>query len=116
MRYSWRFSLPVHSSIELVIGISMMIAPILLGFGPAGLLTSILLGAILTGAAVSFNGQPLGAALAFHLEFDSALAAATAFASLTLAIAGQRGPALLLAAAAMTQACLRVATRYVTPG
>jgi len=78
MRIARRLTLPAHGTIELLMGIVLMLSPVVLGFAPGGLITSVLLGAILTGAAVALSTQPIGSSAAFHNEFDSGFIAVSA--------------------------------------
>jgi hypothetical protein len=116
MRISRRLTLPAHGAIEVLMGIALMLFPVALGFAPAGLITAVLLGAILTGAALALNTQPISSSAVFHNEFDSGFIAVTAIAAFVLATAGQGRAALLLAAVVVVQAMLRYATGYVITG
>ena len=108
--------MPAHGVIELTVGTALMLAPIPLGFGAAGLITSIMLGAILTGAAIGLTGSAATYSATLHNEFDGGFMAVAAIAALLLALAGDGRAALLLAAAALTQGLLRYGTRYVASG
>jgi hypothetical protein len=107
------FSLPAHGTVELVAGMAMIVAPFALGFGSAGIVVSVLLGAILMGMGMTLTGQ-LGPVVAWHSHFDSVFVLGTAIAALGLAVGGDRSAALFLAALVGIQAVLSFATRYVT--
>jgi hypothetical protein len=111
-----RFTLPAHGAIEFLVGMVMMIAPIFLGFGAAGLVISAFLGSILAGTALTLNAADRGPAIAFHSQFDSLFAVVMALAALGLAIAGQASAAIFLAALVAAQAALYFTTRYAAAG
>jgi hypothetical protein len=91
---------------------AMMVAPVALGFGAAGIVVSVLLGAILMGMGMTLTGR-LGQVIAWHSHFDSVFVLGTAVAALALAIGGDRTAALFLAVLVAIQAVLSFATRYV---
>src|SRR5438445_10853050 len=109
-----RFSLPAHGAIELVAGMSMMVAPALLPFGAAGLVTSAALGAVLTGMSLGLTGSPDGREPAWHRYFDSLFLLATGLAAFALAVAGDNAAALFLACVVGVEAVLNQTTRYAT--
>lgn len=45
-------SLPTHGALELPLGLIALIAPFALGFGPAGAIVSLLIGACIVGLAL----------------------------------------------------------------
>lgn len=106
------FSLPAHGTIELIAGMAMMVAPVVLGFGAAGIVVSVLLGAILMGMGMTLTGR-LGQVIAWHSHFDSVFVLGTAIAALSLAATGEKSAALFLAVLVGIQAILNFATRYV---
>jgi hypothetical protein len=106
------FSLPAHGTVELVAGMAMIVAPVVLGFGSAGIVVSVVLGAVLMGMGMTLTGRP-GQAIAWHSHFDSVFVLGTAVAALALAAGGEKTAALFLAAAVAVQAMLNFATRYV---
>jgi hypothetical protein len=106
------FSLPAHGTVELLAGMTMIVAPVVLGFGSAGIVVSVLLGAILMGMGMTLTGR-LGPVVAWHSHFDSVFVLGTAIAALALAAGGERTAALFLAALVGVQAVLNFGTRYV---
>jgi hypothetical protein len=103
------FSLPAHGALEMLVGLALMFAPFVLGFGDTAMLLSVVLGALLTGVA-------LGAADAAHISAHYAADVVAVFvlfgAGILLALGGQRDPALLLVLAACAQLMLNLTTRY----
>jgi divalent metal cation (Fe/Co/Zn/Cd) transporter len=91
---------------------AMIVAPVAFGFAAAGLVVSVLLGAILMGMGMTLTGQ-FGQAIAWHSHFDSVFVLGTAVAALGLALGGQHGAAVFLAALVAIQAMLSFVTRYV---
>jgi hypothetical protein len=87
-------------------------APVIFGFGAAGIVVSVVLGALLMGMGMSLQGGH-GPGVSWHGGFDSALLLLTAVASLGLAIAGERSAAAFLAVLVAIQALLSFTTRYV---
>lgn len=114
-------TLSAHGAVELVAGIAMMIAPAGLGFGAAGIVVSVLLGALLAGmglgltARASTSGRP-GHDITLHTDFDTFFLVATAAAALALAVTGDRAAAAFLAVIVAVQAAMSFRTRYVLPG
>jgi hypothetical protein len=104
-------SLPAHGAIELAAGIATMIAPALLGFAPAGIVVSFVLGAVLIGMSLPLT-TPRRSMLAWHRGFDSVFLLGTAVAALVLALAGQGAAAVFLAALVAVQSALHLGTRY----
>ncbi len=107
-------SLPTHGLIELCLGLATMVAPLILGFGVAGLLVVASFGAILAGAGMVLSASPSAISAAGHREFDGVFALAAALAALLLALADSPAPASYIAAVAALLALLAFRTRYVT--
>jgi hypothetical protein len=91
---------------------AMIVAPVALDFGPAGIVVSVLLGAILMGMGMTLTGR-LGQAIAWHSHFDSVFVLGAAVAALALAVAGENSAAVFLAVLVGVQAILNFGTRYV---
>jgi divalent metal cation (Fe/Co/Zn/Cd) transporter len=106
------FSLPAHGTIELISGMAMLVAPVVFGFGAAGLVVSVLLGAVLMGMGMTLTGR-FGQAVAWHSHFDSVFVLAAAIAALGLAVGGEKGGAVFLAVLVGIQAAVNFGTRYV---
>ncbi len=106
-------SLPTHAALELAGGLIVLIAPFVLGFSAAGLVVSVMLGALIVGLALSAipvegRTSPIGA----HFAYDRGLAIGLLGGALVLGIAGDVGASVFLAAAAAGQAVLNLVTRY----
>jgi hypothetical protein len=108
-------SLPAHGTVELIAGLAALAAPVIFGFGAAGIVVSVVLGSLLMGTGMSLQGR-LGPNVTWHGSFDSFLLILTALGALGLAIAGDRGAAAFLAALVAIQALLTFTTRYAVAG
>jgi hypothetical protein len=104
-------SLPTHGALELLTGLAAMLLPLALGFTPAGLLVSVLVGAIAVGLALDATAP---AKVSAHHAFDYGLALGAVLAALPLAVAGDARAALFLGAFGLVQLGLNGATRYST--
>jgi hypothetical protein len=106
-------SLPTHAAIELAGGFAVMVAPFLLGFTPAGLMVSVLLGAVIVGLALSaVPVEGRSTAIAAHFAYDRGIAFGLLGGALVLGLAGDFAASIFFAAAALAQALLNVTTRY----
>jgi hypothetical protein len=106
-------SLPTHAAIELAFGLVVMAAPFLLGFSAAGLVVTVLLGALIVGLALSaVPVEGRSAPIAAHFAYDRGVAIGLLGSALVLGIAGDVPATILLTAAALSQALLNVTTRY----
>ena len=102
-----RLSLPEHGAVELLVGIALIAAPFVLGFGPAGLLLSMAAGAVITGLALS-DSLPIST----HMAADTATAAVLLGAAVALATPGDSAAGGVLAAAGAGELALGMATRW----
>lgn len=102
-------SLPTHGAVELLLGVLAIVAPFALGFGPAGVLISGLLGALTVGMALDAT-QPR--AVSAHQGFDYGLALGAIVVALPLAIAGEGTAAIFLGLLGLAQLALNAGTRY----
>ncbi len=102
-----RLSLPEHGAVELVVGLGLIAAPLLLGFGPAGLLASTAAGALLVGLGLT-EDLPISA----HMTSDLLVAIGLMAAGVVLAGAGERAAGGLLAMAAAGELALSLGTRW----
>jgi hypothetical protein len=106
-------SLPAHGAFELAIGVALMAAPFLLGFGAAGTLVAVVVGALVVGLALNAAVADTGAVdIAAHYAYDLGLAVGLLGAGVVLAISGDAPAALVLLAAAAAQLALNATTRY----
>lgn len=107
-----RFTVSMHGVIELALGLATLVSPVLLHFANAGIVTAVVLGALLVGLAVTISDDRR-VSLGWHHLCDLVLVVATAVAAFGLAEAGQGSAALFFAALAVLLSGLNVATRYV---
>jgi hypothetical protein len=120
MRTSRRISLSAHGAIESLAGIVIMLSPIALPVGAAGLVMLAVAGAIVTGAGLGLISTsprvgvlPSQSASA-HTALDGVLVVASALGALALALAGEAPAALALAALVVVQSSLSFVTSYAT--
>jgi hypothetical protein len=102
-----RLSLPEHGALELLGGLALVAAPLLLGFGPAGLLASVTAGALLAGLGLA-DGLPISA----HMAADTALASAMLGIAAALAVGGENLAGGVIASVAAGELALGAATRW----
>jgi hypothetical protein len=106
-------SLPVHGALELMFGLALMVAPFALGFGPAGIVCGVVLGALVAGMAFSTTpGERGGVPIAAHFAFDRGLVIGLLAAAVMLASIDDRAAALFFALVALAQLALSLTTRY----
>jgi hypothetical protein len=106
-------SLPTHAALEMLGGFVLMAAPFLLGFSAAGLVVSLVLGALIVGLALSAvpvegRSTPISA----HFAYDRGIAVGLLGGALVLGLADDLAASALLAGAALAQALLNITTRY----
>ena len=92
---------------ELLGGLLLIAAPLVLGFEPGGLLAAFVAGALLAGL-----GLADGVSISAHMAADLALALAMASVAAVLAAGGEPLPAALLAAASTVELVLNAGTRW----
>ncbi|HEX5146384.1 MAG TPA: hypothetical protein VFV85_05120 [Conexibacter sp.] len=105
-------SLSLHGAFELPLGVLALIAPFALGFGLAGTVVSVLIGACVVGLALDAADQP--ARVSAHQAFDYGIAFAAVVAAIPLALAGDTAAALVLGGVGVAQLALDLTTRYST--
>jgi hypothetical protein len=106
-------SLPTHAALEMAGGFVLMAAPFLLGFSAAGLVVSVVLGALIVGLALSavpVEGRTVP--ISAHFAYDRGIAVGLLGGALVLGLAGDVAASAVLAAVALAQALLNVTTRY----
>lgn len=108
-------TLSAHAALDLLLGMAMMAAPALLGFGPRGLILTASLGAILTGMALALSGGPESQQVGRHRHFDSLFVFTAGLAGLWLAVGGHDKEAVFLASIVAIETVVNHATRYVAP-
>ena len=102
-----RLSLAEHGAVELLVAVTLIAAPLVLGFGPAGLLASMAAGAVLAGLALA-EDLPIGS----HMTADTIVSAALLGTAVALASAGETDAGGVLAAAGAAELALGMATRW----
>jgi hypothetical protein len=102
-----RLSLPEHGAVELLVGLALIAAPFVFGFGPSGLLVSMVAGAIVAGLGLSD-----GMAISTHMAADAAVAFGLLAVAVMLASGGERTTGGILAAVAAGELALTVCTRW----
>lgn len=102
-------SLSLHGAVELLIGVLALVAPFVLGFGPAGTLLSGLIGVLAIGLALDTTAPRDVTA---HRGFDHALAFGSVLVALVLAVDGDGAAALVLGAVGAAYLGLTASTRY----
>jgi hypothetical protein len=102
-------SLPMHSALELVGGLLLLAGPFVLGAGPAGLVASISLGAVVIGLALA---GPDSLPLTAHQSFDLTLVAVLAGGGLGLGLSGDPAGGLVLGVVGALELLLVSRTRW----
>ena len=109
----------LHGAIEFVAGAALLVAPFLFGFTPAGLVVSVLIGALVVGLALSTvadaDARQGGMPIAAHVGFDRTLVLALLVAAALLGAASDVAAASCLAILALAELALSVTTRYSVP-
>jgi hypothetical protein len=105
-----RISLPQHSALELLGGLTLLAAPFALGAGPAGLVAAVCLGAVVVGLALA---GPDALPISAHQSFDLTLVAALAAGGLGLALSGDLAGGFVLLVVGALQLTLVALTRWV---
>ena len=101
-----RLSITEHGVLELLAGVLLIGAPLVLGLGPVALAAGIGAGAVIAGLALS-DGLPVSA----HMAADMAIGAVLLGVAVALAPA-EPAAATLLALGAAVELALSVATRW----
>lgn len=110
--------LTLHSAIEIALGAAVMASPFVFGFGPAGLVTAVVIGALLVGLGLSSSGDGGRGSIpvAAHAAYDGGLAVGLLIAAAALGIAGEAAALAVLAAAGVAHIALNATTRYTAAG
>ena len=106
---------PLHGALDMVTGLSAMIAPFVLGFGPAGTIVGILVGSMLVGLALygvlDDAGRP-ALPVAAHHAADYGIAIGLFGVAALLGFAGDLAAAAGLGTIAAAQLAINLTTRY----
>jgi len=106
-------SLPAHGAIELLAGLVTMVAPFVLGFGPAGSVVAVALGAVIVGLSLATASTEQGSMpISAHFAFDRGIVIGLLAAGLVLGLAGDAVAALSLSLIGAALLLLSLSTRY----
>ena len=106
-------SLPMHSALEMLLGLALMVAPFALGASTAGMIAGVVVGALVVGLALQAleaGGRPALPVSAHHAA-DYGLVLGLAAGALVLAI-DDGIAATVFGAPALAHLALNVFTRY----
>lgn len=106
------FSFSMHAALELMVGLALIFAPLVLGLSLVGAAVAIVLGALLCGLALEAAGEPGALRMTDHHAFDQTAVATLVGAALPLGLSGDRSAALLLVGSGIAQLALTLTTRY----
>ena len=102
--------LPIHSALEMVLGLLLLATPFALGLSTAALVAGVVVGALVAGLALQAI-DPLTTSISAHHAADHGIAIGLAGAAVVFATVD--GPAaVLFAVAALAQLALIFTTRY----
>lgn len=105
--------LHVHGALEVLVALVIMAAPFLLGFEPAAMVASVLLGALVLSVALGTHIGDEGALpISTHAAFDVAFAIALGAGAIAFAIVDDVPAALFMAVSAVTLTLISSLTRY----
>jgi hypothetical protein len=106
--------LPIHSALEMLLGIVVGTAPFALGLSAPAAIVGVVAGTLIVGLALRTldAGDGNATPIAAHLAGDQGIALGLSSAAAIMATAGEAIAAALFAGAAITQLILILATRY----
>jgi hypothetical protein len=105
-----RLTLTEHGLVELLGGLLLIGAPLVLGLGPVALMAGVGGGVLVAGLGLA-DELPLSA----HMAADTALGAGLLAAAVAFTAVGEPVAATLLACAAVLELALTMSTRWVRP-
>jgi hypothetical protein len=107
--------LPIHAALQLVIGLTTMAAPFLVGFGLPAAVVAVAIGALITGVALAGTVDERGSSAvpvsALH-AFDYGVAIGLVGAAAVFGLAGDAPATLTLTIVGAAQLLLNLTTRY----
>jgi uncharacterized cupin superfamily protein len=103
--------LPIHSALEMLIGLALIGAPFALGLTAPALIVGVVVGAILAGVALQAVDPGRTTSVSAHHAADHGVALGLAGAAFVLATVDGTA-AVLFGAAAAAQLALNLTTRY----
>jgi len=104
--------LPVHSALELLVGLALMAAPFALGLSAAAIVVGVVIGALVAGTALQAldaDGRPLPVSAHYAADYGLTIGLGGAAAVLGSVDAPA---AVLFGVAALAQLALTLVTRY----
>lgn len=108
-------SLSAHSAIEVFAAPAIMVAPFVLGFGPAATVLAVVLGVTLLGLALQLESPSRTIPLRTFAEFDYLLALGAAVGGIAVGVVtGEWNATVFLVGIAAALVTLTVATRFST--
>src|SRR3954452_8128603 len=110
-------SLPAHGALELAIGLATMVAPFLLGFGAAGTVVAIVVGALIVGLALNAavaDTQTID--IAAHYAYDLGIGLGLLGAGVVLAASGDTPAAVWFLSASAAHLALNLTTHDTARG
>ena len=108
--------LSIHSAVEMIAAPAIMVAPFLLGFGPAPTVVAVLLGVVLLGLALQADAPERTLPLSAHAGFDYALAIAALASGLAIGLLTDEWYAgIFLVGVGAAQVGLTASTRFSAP-
>ena len=103
--------LPMHSALEMLLGLALLGVPFALGLPTAALVASVVIGALIVGNALQTVDVRPGVSISAHHAADYGLVIGLAGAAAVLSSIDTRA-ALVFGAAAALQLALNLTTRY----
>jgi hypothetical protein len=107
-------SLSSHSGVEMALGLALLAAPFVLGFGAAGIVAGLLVGFLLVGLALSAATLETHGSVAAHHAYDWGIVLGLIGAALALGFLDETVAALTFLAVATAELALALTTRYST--
>jgi hypothetical protein len=105
--------LHVHGALEVLVALVIMAAPFMLGFEPAAMIASVVLGALVLSVSFATHiGDDGALPIATHAAFDMAFAIAMGAGAIAFAIVHEIAPASFMAMGAITLVLISSLTRY----
>ena len=105
-------SIGLHGALELTIGLALIAAAFVLGFGPAAIVAAVVVGALIVGLALGAATLDEGGSIAGHHANDWGAVTGLAAAAAMLAAVGEPVAGLTFAVAAVAMTLLALTTRY----
>ena len=118
MTASRQISFPLHTVVELSLGLLLLVAPVILHVSTMGIVLGVVLGAVVMGVAMNGSGimdghperPPLS--LTAHQLVDAGIGVVLAAAAVVMLLSGDVVAALTFAAGAVAAKSLALVTRY----